>query len=218
MSPTCRRHRQMSANFSRKGMSPRHKMKKKPRHTQYTNNSRQVQVSSNVRVPTYHRVFEFELKKQSRYCRHLKTCRDMSSNVMLFRPPGRHNIFLCRRHDQRHVADMLPTRHAMSSNEGLGRHFKRRHSLLRSTLVFRVQSSPSPAPKSFSNSSIPSKSASNCGNSCHHFLKCNQAYNSLKLLLSETRFTTLGDPVVAPLTFRVVKKLRTFKLAILTAP
>ena len=47
---------------------------------------------------------------------------DMSSNVVSFRPPGRHNIFLFWRHDQRHVADMSPTRHTMSANEGSGRH------------------------------------------------------------------------------------------------
>ena len=132
MSPTCRRHRQMSANFSRKGMSPRHKTwKKRPQHTQFmpitATSSSQPKRTSTF---SYHRVFVFELKKQSRYCRHLKTCRDMSSNVVSFWPPGRHNIFLCRRHDQRHVADMSPTRHAMSANEGLGRHDRIRHSLL----------------------------------------------------------------------------------------
>ena len=47
-----------------------------------------------------------------------------------FRPPGRHDIFLCRRHDQRHVSDMSPTRHDMSAHEGSGRHFRWRHSLL----------------------------------------------------------------------------------------
>jgi hypothetical protein len=35
------------------------------------------------------------------------------------------------RHDQRHVADMSLTQHTMSANEGLGRHDKLRHSLLR---------------------------------------------------------------------------------------
>jgi hypothetical protein len=134
MSPTCRPDTVMSANFSRKGMSRRHKTcKKRPRHTQFIpiTADKFKSAQSTSTLVSYHRVFVFELKKQSRYCRHLKTCLDMSSNVVSFRPHGRHNIFLCRRHDQRHVADMSPTRHAMSANEGLGRHDRIRHSLLR---------------------------------------------------------------------------------------
>jgi hypothetical protein len=57
-------------------------------------------------------------------------CRQMSSNVVLFRHSSRHAMSPSRRHDRRHVADMSPTRHAMSANEGLGRHFRLRHSLL----------------------------------------------------------------------------------------
>jgi hypothetical protein len=56
---------------------------------------------------------------------------NMSSNVVSFRHSSRHAMSPSRRHDRRHVADMLPTRHAMSANEGLGRHFRLRHSLLR---------------------------------------------------------------------------------------
>jgi hypothetical protein len=133
MSPTCRPDTVMSANFSRKSMSRRHKTcEKRSQHTQFIPiTADKFKSAQTYEYPSYHRVFVFELKKQSRYCRHLKTCRDMSSNVVSFRPPGRHNIFLCRRHDQRHVADMSPTRHAMSANEGLGRHDRIRHSLLR---------------------------------------------------------------------------------------
>ena len=36
----------------------------------------------------------------------------------------------CRRHDQRHVANMSPTQHALSANEGMRRHDRLRHSLL----------------------------------------------------------------------------------------
>ena len=56
---------------------------------------------------------------------------DMSSNVVSFRHSSRHAMSPSRRHDRRHVADMSPTRHAMSANEGLGRHFRLRHSLLK---------------------------------------------------------------------------------------
>ena len=51
-----------------------------------------------------------------------------------FRHSSRHAMWLCRRHDQRHVADMSLTRHAMSANEGMRRHDRLRHSLLRCLL------------------------------------------------------------------------------------
>ena len=54
----------------------------------------------------------------------------MSSNVVSFRHSSRHAMWPCRPHDQRHVADMSPTRHAMSANEGMRRHDILRHSLL----------------------------------------------------------------------------------------
>jgi hypothetical protein len=126
MSPTCRPDTVMLDNFSRKVMSQRHKTwKKRPRHTQFIPiTADKFKSAQTYEYPSYHRVFVFELKQQSRNCRHL------TSNVVSFWPHGRHNIFLCRRHDQRHVADMSPTRHAMSANEGSGRHDKWRHSLL----------------------------------------------------------------------------------------
>jgi len=113
MSPTCRPDTVLSANFSRKGMSQRHKTcKKRPRHTQFYQLQRQFKS-----VQMY---WEYVwAQKQSRIgqiWRHVGAGCDMSSNVMSFQPPGRHNIFLCRRHDQ----DMSPTRHTMSANEGSG--------------------------------------------------------------------------------------------------
>ena len=113
MSPTCRPDTVMSANFSRKGMSQRHKTcKKRPRHTQFISiTANKFKSAQTYRYISHNTFFVFELKKQSHYCRHLKTsrhlkrCHDMSSNVVSFQPPGRHNIFLCRQHDQRHAAD-----------------------------------------------------------------------------------------------------------------
>jgi len=66
------------------------------------------------------------------------TCRHMSSNVVSFRHSSRHAMSPSRRHDRRHVADMSPTRHAMSANEGLGRHFRLRHSLLSQLNCFGI--------------------------------------------------------------------------------
>ena len=77
--------------------------------------------------------FLFELKKQSRYCRHLKTCReDMSRHVFKCRvistpDPLADTTMSCVGNMTK---DMSPTRHAMSANEGLGRHDRLRHSLL----------------------------------------------------------------------------------------
>ena len=68
-------------------------------------------------------------------------CHNMSSNVVSFRHSSRHAILPSRRHDQRHVADMLPTQHTMSANEGLGRHDRLRHSLLSQTISPWVPSS-----------------------------------------------------------------------------
>ena len=86
MSATCRPDTAMSANFSRKGMSRRHKTcEKRPRHTQFIPiTADKFKSAQTYEYPSYHRVFVFELKQQSRNCRHLKTCRDMSSNVVSF--------------------------------------------------------------------------------------------------------------------------------------
>ena len=86
MSATCRPDTAMSANFSRKGMLRRHKTcKKRPRHTQFIPiTADKFKSAQTYEYTSYHRVFVFELKQQSRNCRHLKTCRDMSSNVVSF--------------------------------------------------------------------------------------------------------------------------------------
>jgi hypothetical protein len=86
MLATCRPNTAMSANFSRKGMSRRHKTcEKRPRHTQFIPiTADKFKSAQTYEYPSYHRVFVFELKQQSRNCRHLKTCHDMSSNVVSF--------------------------------------------------------------------------------------------------------------------------------------
>ena len=62
----CRRH---VANFSRKGMLRRHKTcEKRPRHTQFIPiTADKFKSAQTYEYPSYHRVFVFELKKQSRY-------------------------------------------------------------------------------------------------------------------------------------------------------
>ena len=89
MSPTCQPDTVMSANFSRKGMS---------QDVGFIPITADKLKSAQTYEYPSTRVFVFELKKQSRYCRHLKTCRDMSSNVVSFRHSSRHDIFLCLRH------------------------------------------------------------------------------------------------------------------------
>ena len=77
---------------------------KSPQHTQFTADN--YKTAKTYGYPSYNRVFVFELKQQSRNYRHVG-CRespDMSSNVMSFWTPCRHDIFLCLRHDQRRVA------------------------------------------------------------------------------------------------------------------
>jgi hypothetical protein len=59
------------------------------------------------------------------------TCCQMSSNPVSFRHSSWHAMLPSRQHDWRNFANMLPTRHTMSVNEGLGRHDRLRHSLLR---------------------------------------------------------------------------------------
>ena len=85
MSPTCRQHvadiakcRQILADIA-----CRCDTEESPTHPIFLNYSRQVQVSPNVQVP-YHRVFVFELKQQSRNCRHVGNspiCRQMSCRL-----------------------------------------------------------------------------------------------------------------------------------------
>ncbi len=77
---------------------------KRPRHTQFISiTTDKYKSAQTYGYLSYHRVFVFELKQQSRK----PTCRgfpDMSSNVVLFRLSSGHDIFLCLRHDQRRVA------------------------------------------------------------------------------------------------------------------
>ena len=83
MLPTCRQHvpdmcicRQILADIA-----CRCNTEEAPTYPIYINYYRQVQISPNIQVPSYHRVFVFELKQQSRNYRHVgnpSTCRQMS--------------------------------------------------------------------------------------------------------------------------------------------
>ena len=55
-----------------------------------------------------------EGERYTMYVRYTFLCHnfgDMSSNVVLFRYPSRHDNRPCRRHGRRHFANMSPTRH-----------------------------------------------------------------------------------------------------------
>ena len=118
----------MLANFSRKGMSQRHKTwKKRPRHTQFIsitadkfNSAQTYEYLSYVRCTT-HVIADI--------WRHVATCLQMSCR---FDPLATQHFLVsatwpktCRRH--------VAARHTMSANEGLGRHDRIRHSLLSHT-------------------------------------------------------------------------------------
>jgi len=80
MSPTCRRHGQMSANFSRSGMSARHDtVKTRRRHTHFISIKGDMFKSAQTYVCSdYHTQNVFELKEHadmSANCRHVVKCR-----------------------------------------------------------------------------------------------------------------------------------------------
>ena len=76
MSPTCRRDTAMLANFSRNGMSQRHKTcKKRPQHTQFIPiKADKFKSAQTYEYSSYHRVFE-----------KLPTCRQMSRHCHIAR-------------------------------------------------------------------------------------------------------------------------------------
>ena len=93
MSPTCRRHRQMSPNLGRHCVSLRH------RRGPDIPNLCQLQPTSTSqpkRTSTL-AIIEFLCLSSN------NNFPDMSSNVVSFRHSSRHDIFLCLRHDQRRV-------------------------------------------------------------------------------------------------------------------
>jgi hypothetical protein len=91
MLPTCRPDTPMSANFSRKGMSRRHKTcQKRPRHTQFISITADKYKSAQTYEYLSYIVFVFELKQQSRNYQHVRNPPDMSSNDVSFRPSSRH--------------------------------------------------------------------------------------------------------------------------------
>ena len=72
MSASCRRHVVMSADYAKKGMSPRHnKGKTRRRHTQFISiTADKFKSAQTYGYRRYSTFFVFELKKQSRYCKH----------------------------------------------------------------------------------------------------------------------------------------------------
>jgi hypothetical protein len=136
MSLTCRPDTAMLANFSRKGMSRRHTTsKKRPRHTQFI--SITADMFKSAQTYKYCTTIHFYVWAELRVCMSYvgDMMSSMLSNVVSFRQSSRHAMSPSWRHDRRHVANMSPTRHAMSANEGLGRHDRLRHSLLRLLVV-----------------------------------------------------------------------------------
>jgi len=104
LSSTCRRHvTDMSPTCAYVAKSwPTLRVvatQKRPRHTQFisiiTDKCKSAQT---YRYLSYHRVFVFELKQQSRNYRHVGIPRHVV-NVVSFWTPCRHDIFLCMRHD-----------------------------------------------------------------------------------------------------------------------
>ena len=103
MSATCRPDTAMSANFSRKGMSRRHKTcKKRPRHTQFIPiTANKFKSAQTYEYPSYHRVFVFE-RHVGNHVGNPLTCRQMSCHLDTL------NDMLCRRVGGM-TKDMSPT-------------------------------------------------------------------------------------------------------------
>ncbi len=107
----------------------------RPRHTQIhpicINKSRHIQISPKIWVPYLQYIFCVWAKKTITLLQTLTTCRDMSSNVVLFSPPSQHGMSPCCQHEHQRVGNMPATQHDVSANQGPSRHDRKRHNLLR---------------------------------------------------------------------------------------
>jgi hypothetical protein len=108
MSPTCRRHVSMSPNLGRHCVSLRHRrVPDTPNLYQLqptiTNQPKRTGILATIEFLCLSSNNNHEITDMSEIPRHWESP-DMSSNVVSFWTPCRHDIFLCLRHDQRRVA------------------------------------------------------------------------------------------------------------------